>query len=165
MTFGAETGRGKKWGDGGGGGEGPQHQHVGERHREWEQGPGRWPPADRRPPPPVQDSLGGNSRTVMIAHISPASSAFEESRNTLTYAGRAKNIKTRVRGPLLCASRTHLSGPRLKPPGLIPGPATPQPPPNTHAGPSHHCSGPPLLARKPSASEGPLLFSNLFGRG
>lgn len=33
----------------------------------------------------------------MIAHISPASSAFEESRNTLTYAGRAKNIKTRVR--------------------------------------------------------------------
>ena len=39
----------------------------------------------------------------MIAHISPASSAFEESRNTLTYAGRAKNIKTRVRGPLLCA--------------------------------------------------------------
>lgn len=52
-----------------------------------------------RPPRPVQDSLGGNSRTVMIAHISPASSAFEESRNTLTYAGRAKSIKTRVRGP------------------------------------------------------------------
>ena len=50
-------------------------------------------------PRPVQDALGGNSRTVMIAHISPASSAFEESRNTLTYAGRAKNIKTRVRGP------------------------------------------------------------------
>ncbi|KAK2111996.1 Kinesin-like protein kif19 [Saguinus oedipus] len=43
----------------------------------------------------LKDSLGGNSRTVMIAHISPASSAFEESRNTLTYAGRAKNIKTR----------------------------------------------------------------------
>lgn len=53
----------------------------------------------RPQPPPLQDSLGGNSRTVMIAHISPASSAFEESRNTLTYAGRAKNIKTRVRGP------------------------------------------------------------------
>jgi hypothetical protein len=35
----------------------------------------------------------------MIAHISPASTAFEESRNTLTYAGRAKNIKTRVRPP------------------------------------------------------------------
>lgn len=49
--------------------------------------------------PPHQDSLGGNSRTVMIAHISPASTAFEESRNTLTYAGRAKNIRTRVRLP------------------------------------------------------------------
>lgn len=43
-----------------------------------------------------QDSLGGNSRTVMIAHISPASVAFEESRNTLTYADRAKSIRTRV---------------------------------------------------------------------
>ncbi|XP_061000936.1 kinesin-like protein KIF19 isoform X2 [Dama dama] len=52
----------------------------------------------------LKDSLGGNSRTVMIAHISPASSAFEESRNTLTYAGRAKNIKTRVRQNLLSAS-------------------------------------------------------------
>lgn len=40
--------------------------------------------------------MGGNSRTVMIAHISPASVAFEESRNTLTYADRAKSIRTRV---------------------------------------------------------------------
>ncbi|XP_068161700.1 kinesin-like protein KIF19 [Antennarius striatus] len=45
----------------------------------------------------LKDSLCGNSRTVMIAHISPASTAFEESRNTLTYAERAKNIRTRVR--------------------------------------------------------------------
>ncbi|XP_072501684.1 kinesin-like protein KIF19 isoform X2 [Notamacropus eugenii] len=52
----------------------------------------------------LKDSLGGNSRTVMIAHISPASSAFEESRNTLTYAGRARNIKTRVKQNLLNAS-------------------------------------------------------------
>ncbi|EFB21128.1 hypothetical protein PANDA_019085, partial [Ailuropoda melanoleuca] len=52
----------------------------------------------------LKDSLGGNSRTVMIAHISPASSAFEESRNTLTYAGRAKNIKTRVKQNLLDVS-------------------------------------------------------------
>ncbi|XP_055280312.1 kinesin-like protein KIF19 [Moschus berezovskii] len=34
----------------------------------------------------------------------PASSAFEESRNTLTYAGRAKNIKTRVKQNLLSVS-------------------------------------------------------------
>ncbi|XP_010814935.1 kinesin-like protein KIF19 isoform X4 [Bos taurus] len=52
----------------------------------------------------LKDSLGGNSRTVMIAHISPASSAFEESRNTLTYASRAKSIKTRVKRNLLSVS-------------------------------------------------------------
>ncbi|XP_018423729.1 PREDICTED: kinesin-like protein KIF19 [Nanorana parkeri] len=52
----------------------------------------------------LKDSLGGNSRTVMIAHISPANSAFEESRNTLTYADRAKNIKTRVKRNLLNVS-------------------------------------------------------------
>ncbi|CAL1599556.1 unnamed protein product [Knipowitschia caucasica] len=45
----------------------------------------------------LKDSLGGNSRTVMIAHISPASIAFEESRNTLSYADRAKHIRTRVK--------------------------------------------------------------------
>ncbi|KAM3826815.1 kinesin-like protein KIF19 [Vipera latastei] len=45
----------------------------------------------------LKDSLGGNSRTVMIAHISPASTCFEESRTTLMYAYRAKNIKTRVK--------------------------------------------------------------------
>lgn len=49
----------------------------------------------------LKDSLGGNSRTVMIAHISPASSAFEESRNTLTYADRAKSIRTRVKKNLI----------------------------------------------------------------
>lgn len=37
----------------------------------------------------------------MIAHISPASTHFEESRTTLLYAYRAKNIKTRVRPPLV----------------------------------------------------------------
>ncbi|KAM6196751.1 kinesin-like protein KIF19 [Sarcoramphus papa] len=45
----------------------------------------------------LKDSLGGNSRTVMIAHISPASTFFEESRMTLIYAYRAKNIKTQVK--------------------------------------------------------------------
>ncbi|NXW09590.1 KIF19 protein, partial [Fregetta grallaria] len=44
----------------------------------------------------LKDSLEGNSHTVMIAHISPASSAFEESRSTLTYAHRAKSIRTTV---------------------------------------------------------------------
>ncbi|NXN64466.1 KIF19 protein, partial [Himantopus himantopus] len=44
----------------------------------------------------LKDSLGGNSHTVMIAHISPASTAFEESRSTLAYAHRAKSIRTTV---------------------------------------------------------------------
>ncbi|XP_032994853.1 kinesin-like protein KIF19 [Lacerta agilis] len=52
----------------------------------------------------LKDSLGGNSRTVMIAHISPASSSFEESRSTLTYAERAKSIRTTVKRNLLNVS-------------------------------------------------------------
>ncbi|KAL0983886.1 hypothetical protein UPYG_G00134350 [Umbra pygmaea] len=52
----------------------------------------------------LKDSLGGNSRTVMIAHISPASLAFEESRNTLSYADRAKSIRTRVKRNMLNVS-------------------------------------------------------------
>ncbi|XP_077407238.1 kinesin-like protein KIF19 isoform X2 [Vanacampus margaritifer] len=52
----------------------------------------------------LKDSLGGNSRTVMIAHISPASVGFEESRNTLTYADRAKSIRTRVKKNLINVS-------------------------------------------------------------
>ncbi|XP_016068445.1 PREDICTED: kinesin-like protein KIF19 [Miniopterus natalensis] len=52
----------------------------------------------------LKDALGGNSRTVMIAHISPASTSFEESRTTLLYAYRAKNIKTRVKRNLLTVS-------------------------------------------------------------
>ena len=41
----------------------------------------------------LQDSLGGNSRTVMIACVSPADSNLEETLNTLKYAGRARNIR------------------------------------------------------------------------
>jgi len=44
----------------------------------------------------LKDSLGGNARTVMIAAISPSSASFEETLNTLKYANRAKNIKTRA---------------------------------------------------------------------
>lgn len=43
----------------------------------------------------LQDSLGGNSKTVMIACISPSATNFEETLNTLKYANRAKNIKNR----------------------------------------------------------------------
>uniref|UniRef100_A0A0G4IF29 Kinesin motor domain-containing protein n=1 Tax=Chromera velia CCMP2878 TaxID=1169474 RepID=A0A0G4IF29_9ALVE len=43
----------------------------------------------------LQDSLGGNSRTLMIACISPSEFSSEETVNTLKYANRARNIKNR----------------------------------------------------------------------
>lgn len=45
----------------------------------------------------LQDSLGGNSRTLMIACISPGANNYEETLTTLRYAKRAKNIKNRPR--------------------------------------------------------------------
>ena len=45
----------------------------------------------------LQDSLGGNAKTVMIANIGPASYNYEETLTTLRYANRAKNIKNRPR--------------------------------------------------------------------
>eukprot|EP00889_Picochlorum_renovo_P006261 jgi/Picre1/33291/NNA_008615.t1 len=43
----------------------------------------------------LQDSLGGNSRTLMIACVSPADVNLEESLNTLRYASRARAIKNK----------------------------------------------------------------------
>jgi kinesin family protein 13 len=39
-----------------------------------------------------QDNLGGNSKTVMVATVSPASENYEETLSTLRYADRAKRI-------------------------------------------------------------------------
>uniref|UniRef100_A0A4W4E498 Kinesin motor domain-containing protein n=1 Tax=Electrophorus electricus TaxID=8005 RepID=A0A4W4E498_ELEEL len=44
----------------------------------------------------LQDSLGGNSQTVMIACISPSDRDFMETLNTLKYANRARNIKNKL---------------------------------------------------------------------
>ncbi|XP_035003823.2 kinesin-like protein KIF21A isoform X2 [Hippoglossus stenolepis] len=44
----------------------------------------------------LQDSLGGNSQTVMIACISPSDRDFMETLNCLKYANRARNIKNKV---------------------------------------------------------------------
>lgn len=41
----------------------------------------------------LQEALGGNSRTLFIACVSPAASNFEETLNTLRYANRARNIQ------------------------------------------------------------------------
>ncbi|KAJ4714826.1 Kinesin-like protein [Melia azedarach] len=43
----------------------------------------------------LQDSLGRNSKTVMIACVSPADINAEESLNTLKYANRARNIQNK----------------------------------------------------------------------
>jgi kinesin family member 17 len=45
----------------------------------------------------LQDSLGGNTKTVMIAAISPSDFNYEESLSTLRYAARAKSIQNKPR--------------------------------------------------------------------
>ncbi|XP_071966233.1 kinesin-like protein KIF28 [Antedon mediterranea] len=44
----------------------------------------------------LKNALGGNSKTIMIAAISPADINFEETMSTLRYADRAKAIKTKA---------------------------------------------------------------------
>ncbi len=41
----------------------------------------------------LQESLGGKTKTCIIATVSPGSSNIEETLSTLDYACRAKNIK------------------------------------------------------------------------
>lgn len=43
----------------------------------------------------LQDSLGGNTKTIMIACISPAEFNYDETLSTLRYASRAKNISNK----------------------------------------------------------------------
>ena len=43
----------------------------------------------------LQDSLGGNTKTLMVAAISPADYNYDETLSTLRYANRAKNIQNK----------------------------------------------------------------------
>jgi kinesin family protein 3/17 len=43
----------------------------------------------------LQDSLGGNTKTVMLVAVGPADWNFDETISTLRYANRAKNIKNK----------------------------------------------------------------------
>ena len=43
----------------------------------------------------LQDSLGGNSYTLMLSCVSPADSNVEETCGTLRYADRARKIKNK----------------------------------------------------------------------
>ena len=45
----------------------------------------------------LKDSLGGNSRIVMISNVSPSTFNVEETLNTLIYSNRAKNIQTIIK--------------------------------------------------------------------
>ena len=45
----------------------------------------------------LEDSLGGNCKTTMMAMVSPAFDSFNESLSTLKFATRAKKIKNEAR--------------------------------------------------------------------
>jgi hypothetical protein len=45
----------------------------------------------------LEDSLGGNCKTTMMAMITPSADAFAESQSTLKFATRAKKIKNEAR--------------------------------------------------------------------
>merc|ERR1712165_61151 len=45
----------------------------------------------------LQDSLGGNSKTLMFANIGPAEYNYDETLSTLRYANRAKSIKNKAK--------------------------------------------------------------------
>jgi hypothetical protein len=45
----------------------------------------------------LEDSLGGNCKTTMMAMISPSSDAFGETQSSLKFATRAKKIKNEAR--------------------------------------------------------------------
>ncbi|GMR41799.1 hypothetical protein PMAYCL1PPCAC_11994 [Pristionchus mayeri] len=44
----------------------------------------------------LKNALGGNSKTIMIAALSPADDNYEETLSTLRFADRAKSIKTKA---------------------------------------------------------------------
>ncbi|XP_050424557.1 kinesin-like protein KIF19 isoform X2 [Adelges cooleyi] len=52
----------------------------------------------------LRESLSGNCRTVMIAHVNPAASHKDETRNTLIYAARANGISHKVERNVLNVS-------------------------------------------------------------
>lgn len=45
----------------------------------------------------LQNALGGNSKTAMIAAISPAAINYEETYSTLVYANQVKQIKNKAK--------------------------------------------------------------------
>uniref|UniRef100_A0A0V0H6Y5 Putative ovule protein n=1 Tax=Solanum chacoense TaxID=4108 RepID=A0A0V0H6Y5_SOLCH len=60
----------------------------------------------------LRDSLGGKTKTCIIATISPSAHCLEETLSTLDYAHRAKNIKNKPRltreCPRQCCSKIYI---------------------------------------------------------
>jgi kinesin family protein 18/19 len=56
----------------------------------------------------LKHSLGGNCKTLMIVCVSPSSQHYDETHNTLQYANRAKEIKTKVTRNVVSVDR-HVS--------------------------------------------------------
>ena len=44
----------------------------------------------------LQDSLGGNCKTIFIANVTPSSSSYQETLNTLKFADRARKIQNKA---------------------------------------------------------------------
>ena len=88
----------------------------------------------------LQDSLGGNTKTLMIANVGPADMNFDETLSTLRYANRAKNIKNKPKihedpkdamlrefQEEIARLKAQLSGKGISAPGASPGGATGSP--------------------------------------
>ena len=56
----------------------------------------------------LQDSLGGQTRTCIIATVGPALSNLEETVSTLEYASKAKNIRNKAQVGAWLVSKTTL---------------------------------------------------------
>ena len=50
----------------------------------------------------LQDSLGGNSYTLLFSLVSPADTAFNDTMNTLQHAQYCKNVQNSVRKNVVC---------------------------------------------------------------
>lgn len=60
---------------------------------------------------PVQDSIGGNAKTVIIANVSPSVSFLAETMSTLGFATRARKLVNKVS---VCATAHYLPYARLQ---------------------------------------------------
>lgn len=54
----------------------------------------------------LKDSLGGNSKTCIIANISPATTSYAETLSTIKFAQRAKQIKNKAIVNEICSGKT-----------------------------------------------------------